>query len=316
MVSLERRSWQLRRMILIAAMACAMAWQGSLAWALGTLPGDDSMVSSERLPDGNHLNYQGDNPSWQVGGALASAKASEYAPPAKHAPAKSEQSAGDADLMGCDDLCVNQPLPDPAFEFRSGPAWASQPPAVKALAAPRQTDSAPQGFKLLSAPVSFSAGALGEEPPSRPIGARATSQAFDFGNGLLFQSGGPLFGNDGRLQEDDATGGFLSLKWRPAPNLGLTLGGGYQRSQTTLGSDTSAWQVSSPSPPVLAVRDAASTASYSHYTRLGAYLAMPYQLTEKMGLQPELTYYYSDLPDLGSVAGNEWVMGLQFNFGF
>lgn len=45
-------------------------------------------------------------------------------------------------------------------------------------------------------------------------------------------------------------------------------------------------------------------------------MAVPYQLSDKLSLQPELSYYYTDMLDLGAVAGNEWVMGLQFTFGF
>ncbi|CAO0821886.1 hypothetical protein DFAR_2720002 [Desulfarculales bacterium] len=45
-------------------------------------------------------------------------------------------------------------------------------------------------------------------------------------------------------------------------------------------------------------------------------MAAPYQPSNRLGLQSELSYYYTDMPDLGAVAGNEWAMGLQFTFGF
>lgn len=216
-------------------------------------------------------------------------------------------------LMGRSDLNVSVPLADPAFEFKSGPVqkfnasyWLKN----------RQHDDYTTGSGLSDLPLAFSAGALGSDVPARPTGDRVSSQAI--GDSLpSLQSSAPLFGSDGRIQEEDGRGGFLALKWNPVRALGLTVGGGLQRSQAVVGNEASAWQVANAPTPSLSLRDNNSGyANTGRYSRWAAYVAVPYQLSDKLGLQPELSYYYTDMPDLGAVAGNEWMMGLQFTFGF
>jgi hypothetical protein len=45
-------------------------------------------------------------------------------------------------------------------------------------------------------------------------------------------------------------------------------------------------------------------------------MAMPYQLSEAVGLRPELAYHYDEALSGSLDPANEWVMGLQFSFGF
>jgi hypothetical protein len=45
-------------------------------------------------------------------------------------------------------------------------------------------------------------------------------------------------------------------------------------------------------------------------------MAMPYQFSDAVGLRPELSYHYDEALDSGLDPANEWVMGLQFSFGF
>ncbi len=124
----------------------------------------------------------------------------------------------------------------------------------------------------------------------------------------------PLDGAEARLDDQDPQGGFLALKL-PAGALGnVMVGGGYLRSYSATSGETAS--SSAPRGALAAVRGTSETTSYDSMGRLNAFVAMPYQITQRVGVRPELSYYHGDNPSLGPEAGNEWVMGLRFTFGF
>jgi len=112
--------------------------------------------------------------------------------------------------------------------------------------------------------------------------------------------------------EPASQGGFLAIRWQ-AGSLGLTLGGGYTRGPV----------VASSSPPeggrlpmsTLAAPTTPSPIGSEAYRRWGAYLAVPYRLG-RVGLQPEVSYYRGGGALPGQDPSDEWVLGLQFTFGF
>ncbi|MFH1033331.1 MAG: hypothetical protein V1806_02395 [Pseudomonadota bacterium] len=306
------------------------------AWGLGYLPPQDPLLPSEHLPEGLVLAFHQDSPRWQPEGVLPSGMPQSFlevtrvdggqASPAKNLAAAKPPSLAEAQheaeaasaLLGRSDLNASVPLADPAFEFKAGPSPVPAPlPATASLLdtqGHRRTATLTSGDSEL--PLAFSASALSAETPARPTGGRATSVGISDG-GPVLQSSAPLFGSDGRIQEEDGRGGFLALRWNPGSALGLTVGGGLQRSQAVVGGESSSWQVANAPTPSMSLRDNNSGyANTGRYSRWAAYVAVPYQLSDNLGLQPELSYYYTDMPDLGAVAGNEWVMGLQFTFGF
>lgn len=191
------------------------------------------------------------------------------------------------------DLNRSVPLPDPGFEFKAGPAPAAAPPT------PTKEKPANQIFQLPHLPVTFSVGTLDRDLGVGQDSTRETPH------------------REAGLPEGEEPGGYLALRWRPDSSLGLDLGGGYQRGHAATSGDSYAWQVASPGP-VMAMRElvGAPNTSYQTYGRWAAFMAMPYQLSPNLGLRPEVSYYYSENPELGRTAGNEWVMGLQFTFGF
>lgn len=195
-------------------------------------------------------------------------------------------------LMGRADLYRSVPLPDPSFEFKSGPAAGAKPPAKP-----------DQGVRLPNLPLTFSAG----------------SMAGNLGAGEAMPAPGYHHVEQQPMAESEERGGFLALRWRPDSNLGVDLGGGYQRGHDTTGGEAGlSWQMASPAP-LMAMRDAgggSAGTNYLSYGRWAAFMALPYRLSDNLGLRPEVSYYHGDNPDLGRSAANEWVMGLQFTFGF
>lgn len=319
----------MRRIFLLIAALAVGACVASPAWALGVLPPEDPLLPSERLPEGLLLALNQENPRWQPQGILpagmpevflemARLEGGQAAPAKAQAPAKQlAASAAEVEpasaLLSRSDLNASVPLPDPAFEFKSGSA---PPPVTPPWLDTKTSHTPPEGRGTRNLPLAFSASGLGADPPSRPTAGRAAGQGAP-DNAPWLQAGGPLFGADGRIQEEDGQGGFLALKWNPARALGVTVGGGLQRSQAAVGGESSAWQVANAPRPAMSLTDNNSGyANTGRYSRWAAYVAVPYQLNANLGLQPEVSYYYTDMPDLGAVAGNEWVMGLQFTFGF
>lgn len=106
----------------------------------------------------------------------------------------------------------------------------------------------------------------------------------------------PVFLDDGSVVDTTQFGGFLALEWRLGP-LETTVGGGYVRVQNQ------AW------------RDLGY--KYDAYGRWAALLAATYYVNPYLGIHPEFTYYnYGLNPRDGQEAGNEWLLGLQFQFSF
>lgn len=145
------------------------------------------------------------------------------------------------------------------------------------------------------------------KPPAGSLTARFQSR-----------SGGtataPMFGGSVDARGPDKNnGGYLALEWRTG-SLALTLGGGYSQADAFTGEDGGA------SGRVYASSRGGSSANgsarYDALRRYGAYLAAPYQITDRIGLRPEVSYFYEDALAGSTGPGNEWVMGLQFNFGF
>jgi hypothetical protein len=147
------------------------------------------------------------------------------------------------------------------------------------------------------------------EPPVGSLTAR-----FQTHNDSM-ASAGPMFeGSASGERSPEANGGYMALEWRTG-SLALTLGGGYSESSAYTGSRSSAGGRSFASTKSSS-SSGGGEARYDALRRYGAYLAAPYQLTERIGLRPEVSYFYED--SLSGVAepGNEWVMGLQCSFGF
>jgi len=118
------------------------------------------------------------------------------------------------------------------------------------------------------------------------------------------------------LEAEQPYGGYLALEWR-AKSWGVTIGGGYSRSYDLSG------QATSTAAPVRRVAASFSSSSYSSTTagtgpldRWSAFLALPYQITDRVGVRPEVSFSYETQASSAQEPGNEWVMGLQFSFGF
>jgi hypothetical protein len=128
-------------------------------------------------------------------------------------------------------------------------------------------------------------------------------------------SAGPMFeGTTSNERSPEAHGGYMALEWRTG-SLALTLGGGYSESSAYTGSTASSSGRSFASTKSSASSSGGS-ARYDALRRYGAYLAAPYQLTDRIGLRPEVSYFYEDSLSGAAEPGNEWVMGLQCSFGF
>lgn len=118
------------------------------------------------------------------------------------------------------------------------------------------------------------------------------------------------------LEAEQPYGGYLALEWR-AKSWGVTIGGGYSRSYDLGGSEMA------PAAPLRRVAASFSKGSNSPgaggttaQDRWSAFLALPYQISERVGVRPEVSFSYESRADRDLNPGNEWVMGLQFSFGF
>ncbi len=118
------------------------------------------------------------------------------------------------------------------------------------------------------------------------------------------------------LEAEQPYGGYLALEWR-AKSWGVTIGGGYSRSFDLGGQDLAS------AAPVRRVAASFSTRSNTAggggsapLDRWSAFLALPYQITDRVGVRPELSFSYESQAASTQQPGNEWVMGLQFSFGF
>lgn len=131
-------------------------------------------------------------------------------------------------------------------------------------------------------------------------------------------SAGPMFeGATANERSPDANGGYMALEWRTG-SLALTLGGGYSETSAFTGNSSSS---TSSGRSFASTRSSVTSSSggasrYDALRRYGAYLAAPYQLTDRIGLRPEVSYFYEDSLSGATEPGNEWVMGLQCSFGF
>jgi hypothetical protein len=147
------------------------------------------------------------------------------------------------------------------------------------------------------------------DPPIGSLTARFQTQNHSMA------SAGPMFesGASGE-RSPEANGGYMALEWRTG-SLALTLGGGFSESSAYTGSGSS-----TGGRAFASTKSSSSTsggeARYDALRRYGAYLAAPYQLTERIGLRPEVSYFYEDSLSGAAEPGNEWVMGLQCSFGF
>ena len=124
----------------------------------------------------------------------------------------------------------------------------------------------------------------------------------------------PLPG-EAALETEPPYGGYLALEWR-SKSWGLTIGGGYSRS-----FDLGDQPAGSVAPRRIAASfsgasAAGSTGGRAPLDRWSAFLALPYRISDRLGVRPEVSFSYES-PSTGARApGNEWVMGLQFDFGF
>ena len=284
------RSWLVRLRVSILVAALALLAGASGAWAQpplgeggGARPETVPLPGLDLLASGPALHWTPPDPS-QAPGAKGSR------PPASSLPEPNPA------LLLRSDLNRSVPLPDPGFEFKAGPSAAAKP-AVEAKG--QAAKPVNQLYQLPRLPVSFSVGTLDRD---LGVGEATTIDAPHREAGL-----------PGGVEP----GGYLALRWRPENGPGLDLGGGYQRGHAATSGEGYAWQVASPGP-VMAMRElyGPPSTSYQTYGRWAAFMAVPYQLLPNLGLRPEVSYYYSENPDLGRAAGNEWVMGLQFTFGF
>jgi hypothetical protein len=148
------------------------------------------------------------------------------------------------------------------------------------------------------------------EPPIGSLTAR-----FQSGKGGI-SSTGPMFEGLTNGNSSEAGGGYMALEWRTGP-LALTLGGGYSQDNAFTGEGGAA----AGGKAFVSTRSGASSSSsgnarYDALRRWGAYLAVPYQVTDRIGLRPEVSYFYEDSLSGADAQSNEWVMGLQCSFGF
>ncbi|CAO0821887.1 hypothetical protein DFAR_2720003 [Desulfarculales bacterium] len=220
------------------------------------MPSQGPLLLNEQLPEGLLLAFHKENPRWQPEEMLPSGMPQSFLEAARiedgqTSPAKKLASANtpeageiikDAEaasaLLERSDLNVSVPLADPDFEFKSGPTVTPDTSSWLDLQANRRGSG--QGRGTPNLPLAFSAGALNSDPSARPTGGRAPRQGTSDGFTLL-QPNAPLFGSDGRIQDEDGRDGFLALKWSPARALGLTVDGGLQRSQAVEDNESSAW---------------------------------------------------------------------------
>ena len=151
------------------------------------------------------------------------------------------------------------------------------------------------------------------------LAARDVDSAHGFLNGL---SSASSLSDPTRQDDSDSnnqSSGYMALQMGKGP-LGITIGGGYSRTElATTGGEASAAPKGGMSLSSLSSPGSQSSGSGSPYASVGrwsAFLAVPYQITESLGLAPEFTYYHGDSPEYSEDAGNEWIMGLQIRFGF
>ncbi len=180
-------------------------------------------------------------------------------------------------------------------------AWSSHlaPPApTQSLAAPQDDDqlrAGPFTARLLthrgSSPGAVLPSALSGRVPSGP-------EAYDPQREELLQQGG-----------------YLALEWRSGP-MGLTIGGGLSRTHVASAGSASEDRLLRYSLDRATSSGHRSGSGFDSGHRVAAFVAMPYQITDRFGLLPEFSYYHGQA-DIGTESDdNEWVMGLQFRFGF
>ncbi len=150
-------------------------------------------------------------------------------------------------------------------------------------------------------------------PLEPPIGS-LTARFQPLKGGIASTS--PMFEGMANSQGQETGGGYMALEWRTG-SLALTLGGGYSQDSAFTGEGGSGGGGRS----FVSARSGGSSSSggsahYDALRRWGAYLAVPYQLTDRIGLRPEVSYFYEDSLSGTTTPGNEWVMGLQCRFGF
>lgn len=127
----------------------------------------------------------------------------------------------------------------------------------------------------------------------------------------------PMFDETVGEPNSGANGGYMALEWRTG-SLALTLGGGFSEAGafTGNGAAASGRSFASTRSGSSSGGSGGAAARYDALRRYGAYLAAPYQLTDRIGLRPEVSYFYEDSLSGATDPGNEWVMGLQCSFGF
>ncbi len=132
----------------------------------------------------------------------------------------------------------------------------------------------------------------------------------------------PETGQDPTLEREQ-NAGYVFLSW-VAGSLGFTIGGGYARTQLAAGSGAS--PASSGGMSLSSVGGGGSESGsgaaanggspFDSVGRFSAFMALPYQITQRIGLTPELSFTHGEGPANPDKNGNEWVMGLNFSFGF
>lgn len=125
-------------------------------------------------------------------------------------------------------------------------------------------------------------------------------------------AGASYIGYDPQREETEQQGGYLALEWRSGP-MGVTIGGGVSRSHTASpGSGPAAYSLNRS----IGGGSAQGSHSFETNNRWGAFVAMPYQISDRVGLLSEFSYFGGQDPNASTPADNEWVLGLQFRFGF
>lgn len=121
-----------------------------------------------------------------------------------------------------------------------------------------------------------------------------------------YLSGGPA--------DSHEQAGYLALQLRTGA-LGFTIGGGYERTSLAT-SEAGSSAGGGFSAASLSTGPTRGGSQYNSVGRWSAFVAMPYQISERVGILPEFSYYHGDAEAKTEVEGDEWVMGLQFQFGF
>jgi len=108
---------------------------------------------------------------------------------------------------------------------------------------------------------------------------------------------GPVQKANGDIEDTTTIGGMISAEYKMG-KVAIIGGVGFEQFSNDEWKDT------------LGYKDDSNT-------RMGYFIAVPYQVNKFFGVHPEFSYFdYGDNPANGDDAGNEWMLGVEFRFIF